>query len=191
MKPEQKIILDLAGGSGAWSTPYLKAGYRVELITLPDWDLTDERTIQYCCALPVYGILFATDCTCWAGSGTRWFWQRITAEVWQGMNIFFKGYRIIEHHRLGGKLKFWCIENPVGKLRELLGDPVTIFQPSDYGDPYTKRTLLWGDFAVPMKRTVPASEGSKIHRIPPSEERKAIRSITPAGFAQAFFEANQ
>lgn len=131
----EKIILDLCGGTGAWSRPYADAGYDVRNVSLPEWDITDGRTVEYFCRLNAYGILFATDCSCWAGSGARWFWQRITAEVWQGMKIFFKGYRIIEHHRLKGNLKFWCIENPVGKLRELLDDPVTIFQPCDYGDP--------------------------------------------------------
>lgn len=54
----KKIILDLCGGSGAWSRPYKEAGYDVRLITLPD---NDVRTYQ-----PpdnVYGILAAPPCT--------------------------------------------------------------------------------------------------------------------------------
>ena len=34
------IILDLCGGSGSWSKPYVEAGYDVRLITLPDYDVT-------------------------------------------------------------------------------------------------------------------------------------------------------
>ena len=32
----KKIILDLCGGTGAWSAPYKEAGYDVRLVTLPD-----------------------------------------------------------------------------------------------------------------------------------------------------------
>jgi hypothetical protein len=187
---KSKTILDLCGGTGAWSKPYQDAGYNVKNITLPEYDILDEETLRLLCEMEnVYGILFATDCTCWANSGARWFWQRITAEVWEGMKIFFKGYRIIMHHKY--HLKFWAIENPVGKLRDFLGDPNLIFDPCDYGDPYTKKTCLWGKFNHPKKTPVMPIQGSKIHKYPPSDNRKELRSITPAGFAKAFFEANQ
>jgi hypothetical protein len=39
-------------------------------------------------------------------------------------------------------------------------------------------------------RPVEAVEGSKMHRLPPSPDRAALRSVTPGGFARAFFEAN-
>jgi len=32
-----KIILDLCGGTGAWSEPYRAKGYDVQLITLPEF----------------------------------------------------------------------------------------------------------------------------------------------------------
>jgi hypothetical protein len=189
MENKDKIILDLCGGTGAWSRPYAEAGYDVRVITLPEYDLMDEETVMLLCEIKcVYGILFATDCTCWANSGARWFWQRITAEIWEGMKLFVKGYRVIMAHK---EAKFWAIENPVGKMRDFLGDPQLIFDPCDYGDPYTKKTLLWGRFNAPVKRPVKPDEGSKIHRYPPSVERKKLRSITPPGFAQAFFKANR
>ena len=89
---------------------------------------------------------------------------------------------------------FWCIENPVGKMREFLGKPKLIFDPCEFGDPYTKKTYLWGKFNIPgffKDTSVKPTLGSKIHKIPPSADRKTIRSITPEGFAQAFFEANR
>lgn len=36
MDNSNKIILDLCGGTGAWSRPYKEAGYDVRLITLPE-----------------------------------------------------------------------------------------------------------------------------------------------------------
>ena len=39
MSTKDKIILDLCGGTGAWSKPYKDAGYDVQIITLPDNDV--------------------------------------------------------------------------------------------------------------------------------------------------------
>jgi len=57
-----KIILDLCGGTGAWSKSYKDAGYDVRLITLPAYDV---RT--YIPPDNVYGILAAPPCTHLAG----------------------------------------------------------------------------------------------------------------------------
>lgn len=65
-----------------------------------------------------------------------------------------------------------------------------LFNPCDYGDPYTKRTQLWGDFNMPRFQVVYPHEGSKLHTMPQKKDRQAIRSITPAGFARKFYEAN-
>lgn len=40
MNNSKKIILDLCGGTGSWSKPYAKAGYKVINITLPEYDVT-------------------------------------------------------------------------------------------------------------------------------------------------------
>lgn len=82
------------------------------------------------------------------------------------------------------------MENPVGRLRHYLGDPRLIFDPCDFGDPYTKKTLLWVDFTIPTKSTVKPTEGSLIYLMPDSKGRARKRSITPPGFARAFFNAN-
>jgi len=64
------------------------------------------------------------------------------------------------------------------------------FHPYEFGDPYTKKTCLWGVFNSPRKAPVEPTEGSKMHRLPPGPGRAAQRSITPPGFARAFYEAN-
>jgi hypothetical protein len=53
----QRIILDLCGGTGAWSRDYAEAGYDVRNITLPDYDVRD-----YVPPNNVYGILAAPPC---------------------------------------------------------------------------------------------------------------------------------
>jgi len=65
-----------------------------------------------------------------------------------------------------------------------------------YKDAYTKRTRLWGEFSIPEKKRVPpirfTSQGSWLQALGgDSEQTKELRSITPQGFARAFFEANQ
>jgi hypothetical protein len=83
---------------------------------------------------------------------------------------------------------WWALENPVGTLPRWLGPPIFYFDPCDYGDPYTKRTALWGRFNRPTGDPVPPTEGSKMHLM--SSTAKAERAITPPGFARAFYEAN-
>tara|TARA_R100000687_G_C6394269_1_gene138780 strand:+ start:130 stop:447 length:318 start_codon:yes stop_codon:yes gene_type:complete len=93
--------------------------------------------------------------------------------------------------------EFWAIENPVGRLPKLipsLGKP-WYFNPCDYGDPYTKKTGLWGDFnrqgLEALKAPVPATDNWIMKLGSRSEFTKEQRSVTPPGFSQAFFEANR
>lgn len=93
----------------------------------------------------------------------------------------------------------YMIENPVGRLSSHRRKPDHTFNPCDFGgypggelDTYTKRTCLWtgNGFAMPEPRPIPPADGSRMHMLPPSEDRAAIRSATPQGFARAVFEAN-
>src|SRR3990167_8892980 len=54
-----KIILDLCGGTGAWSRPYAEAGYDVRVVTLPAQDVRLMEAITE----SVHGILAAPPCT--------------------------------------------------------------------------------------------------------------------------------
>jgi hypothetical protein len=95
---------------------------------------------------------------------------------------------------------FWVIENPVGRLNELIPELKQFgpwyWQPFWFGDPWSKKTGLWGKFNYPkvVRRTAPAkfsAQGSWTQLLGgKSEMTKELRSITPPGFAQAFFNAN-
>lgn len=92
------------------------------------------------------------------------------------------------------KPHFWVMENPVGKLRKWIGAPVMTFNPCDYGDPYKKRTLLWGNFNTNLVKTpVTPVIPSPLHQNygGKSAKTKEARSVTPPGFAKAFYEANK
>jgi site-specific DNA-cytosine methylase len=178
------LILDLCGGTGSWSKPYREAGYQVEVID-PKVGTGDVRLLQRI-PVGVHGILAAPPCTDLAGSGARWWAEKGEDALRDALSMVDACIRIAWVQQP----QWWALENPVGRLSWFLGPPQMTFDPADYGDPYTKKTLLWGRFNPPVKRPVEAVEGSKMHLIPPSPERQALRSVTPEGFARAFFEAN-
>ena len=181
-----KTILSLFDYSGTWAHPYRDAGYHVIQIDIKHG--RDVRLLKLSDLPTVHGILAAPPCTQFAASGARWWEGKGDEALLEGLALIDATMRII----MMTNPKWWVLENPIGRLVDYLGDPVMYFDPCDYGDPYTKRTGLWGNFNwdLPLNRVEPI-EGSKMHRLPPSEDRAEKRSATPAGFAQAFFEANQ
>ena len=132
----------------------------------------------------------------------------------EGLKVVMACLRIIEKC----KPVWWALENPVGYLREYMGPSKLIFQPWEYGDPWTKRTEIWGEFRVPEKlykrwEDVPnklplyirpgrgkpnfaylhKSAQSLIPRLEWANPQTDadFRAITPPGFARAFYEANK
>jgi hypothetical protein len=139
--------------------------------------------------------------------------------------IWIAQYRISSDQSKVSPLKFWVLENPwYGRLKWFLGKPNYIFDPWEFGDPYKKRTALWGYFNEPIKThlsitQVMTKEQIVLHKtnsqsLPKFDRllmpelktlkgvnnqdywkqpklRQTLRSITPQGFANAFFKANQ
>lgn len=189
MQPQYRLILSLCDFTGAWSQPYADAGYDVRRVDIKHGQ--DVRLFECMDTPPVHGILAAPPCDHFAGSGARWWNGKGEKALLEGLSIVDACLRIIAVHRP----VWWALENPVGRLRRYLGSPTFAFDPCDFGDPYTKRTQLWGDFTPPAplfsetaRRPVEPTEGSKMWLM--SSSQKTERSTTPAGFARAFFEAN-
>ncbi len=196
-----KVILSLCDYSGNWSEPYRDAGYTVKQIDLKHGQ--DIRLLP----LPqekIYGILAAPPCTEFSLSGARWWEGKGDKALLSGLSIFDACCRLV----LFTKPVFWCFENPVGRLKHYIGAPAYYFNPCDFGDfgeAYTKKTCLWGTFNPPEPRNklepVTSKKGHhsidefKIHHqgqvLGGFEKRNQIRSETPKGFAQAFFEVNR
>jgi len=213
MKNNDKIILDLCGGTGSWSKPYKDAGYDVRLITLPD---NDVRSVLFSEGLimfmghngtafnvemdKVYGILAAPPCTMFSLARTKAKKPRDFAE---GMEVVRACMNIIWTVREQKKLAFWAVENPMGYLRQFLGAPAFTFDPSQFHETYNKTTDLWGYFKAPNrgKKARYSSTDDNTRELPeiPEEYKKDYhmstlqirRSITPEGFAKAFFLKNQ
>lgn len=197
-KNSKKIILDLCGGTGSWSKPYKDAGYDVRLITLPDNDV-----LTYEAPENVYGILAAPPCTMFSlarqNAKTPRDFQSAMKVVSACMNIIWKA-------RIANTLKFWALENPRGYLRQFLGAPKCTFEHWMFveNSQHCKPTDLWGYFNIPRNpyQIKPELNKNRNRRVgnwqkplPPTGyehiiDRAAIRAITPAGFALAFYKAN-
>jgi len=181
-----RVILDLCGGTGSWSAPYKSNNYDVRVIDPQEWlennnGTGDVRLMEYMDE-EIYGILCAPPCTHFSGGGARWWEEKGEGVLLDGLSVVDACLRIITMH----KPKFWCLENPVGRLRKYLGDPSLIFQPHEFGDPWIKKTMLWGNFNIPKYNNV-KPEFSLVSKY--KDPRK--RSMTPPSFAQAFFESNK
>lgn len=197
MNNKDKIVLDLCGGTGTWSKDYKDNGYIVFNITLPNYNILDEKVVQYCISLNPYGILFACPCDIWSNVGIKYWLSRTPDQVFMHSKILVKGLRIIYNTNP----IFWCLENPIGKMKEFMGEPIYKFHPYNFGDAYTKKTYLWGKFNIPIfplgiepKFKNPVEDVSK-RQMPNSwisgKNRKEKRAITPPSFAKAFYEANK
>ena len=198
-----KIILDLCGGTGAWSAPYKKAGYDVRVITHPAHDVINYKVYKGFID-NVHGILCAPTCTHFSLARTT---AKTPRDLTGAMILVRACLDIVEDCRANGNLKFWALENPVGYLRQMIGKPHLTFNPSDYGANYTKKTDLWGYYNAPKKspRLMTDEEKAKcainnrdLPKLPsdyvlPSDfkPQQARRSMTDRYFASAFYKANK
>ena len=191
-----KIILDLCGGTGAWSKPYKDAGYDVRVITLPDYDVRTYEPPK-----GVYGILAAPPCTMFSLARTT---AKTPRDLRLGMETVEQCLRIIWEARHKSKLAFWAMENPKALLRQFMGKPPFSFDASEFGETYNKATDIWGYFNPPTKgEYTHHGEATRLNSraLPPiptdykkdpgMTNQQIRRSITPSGFANAFYKANR
>jgi len=204
----KKIILHLCADIGSDSRYYdLDDNYEVIKIGK---DIGIENFIP---PKNVYGIIANPPCT-----------EFSTAKSFNHVGNLEKGMELVNHClRIIEKCKpkFWVLENPAkGRLKEIIGKPKYIYQPLNYGSPWTKQTALWGEFNIPNKiytkwEDVPnkinlwTRKGRNkpslvyLHKsakniIPEFEWAKdlinddmSLRSMCSDGFAKAFYEANK
>jgi hypothetical protein len=191
-----KTILSLFDYSGQWPRPYKEQGYEIIRVDIKHgWNIYDLNPAE----LPtIHGVLAAPPCDHFASSGARW-WREKDADgrTFEAIALIYKTLSIIWYLSNRDDLVWWALENPVGRLARLVPELSRYgpfyFDPCDYGDPYTKKTGLWGVFVPPLplfvgSLAVEPIEGSKMHKM--SSTWKTQRSITPDGFARAFAQAN-
>jgi hypothetical protein len=199
------IVLSLCDRTGAMLRPWADAGYRCYAVdlrhepgehvrdgihwigaNLRDRWLPPRGAYAFACGFP--------PCTHTAVSGARWFASKGPAAAAEAFDVLDACRSILEW--TGAP---WFIENPVSTFSTYWRKPDHIFHPWEYGgylmppgDGWTKKTCIWagGGFVMPEPRPTPITDPGRIHRMPPSSDRADLRSITPAGFARAVYEAN-
>jgi hypothetical protein len=201
------IILHLCADIGSDSYPYQQdPNYEVILVG------KDIGVENYHPPVGVYGIIANPVCTEFSTArrgGKSGDWEK-------GIQMVTECLRIIEE----AKPEWWCLENPAkGVLRRYLGPPPHVYQPYQYGSPWTKLTALWGNFTMPAMLTEKWSDVEKnpnlyvspcrskpslaflhksaikfIHEFAPFVEKVKtdadLRSLCSQRFAMAFKAAN-
>jgi len=201
------IVFSVCDYSGNWSSPYKKAGFHVyrfdpKLPNLPSSGLfpwTVEQLINrlgYDVPERCDVLLMAPPCTDFSIACNRlWKEKDDDGRTAASLEIIDACLNLVRLLRP----RVWALENPVGrlwKLRSELGKP-WYFQPCDFGDAYKKKTGLVGSFTAPL----PLFLGKDLSVSPENicfaalhkgggEKRRELRSVTPLGFSNAFFQCN-
>ena len=204
----KKIILHLCADIGS-DTRYYQLDNNYEVIKIGK----DIGVENYNPPVNVYGIIANPVCT--EFSIAKGF--HIDGDLRKGMFLVNHCLRIIKECNP----TFWVIENPAtGKLKDFLGEPDFIYQPWEFGSPWTKKTALWGKFNKPNKIFSNWENIEKIEKLYIRGNRKkpslvylhkndkykikewewaydlinndmSLRSMCSDGFAKAFYEANK
>lgn len=211
-----KCLISIFDYTGNASKPYREAGWEVMQIDIQhgvdvlEWDYRSWFKGNYdynstnSIGLEVV-IIAMIPCTDYALSGAKHFAKKdADGTTEKSQQLVAKTKEIIDFFDGLGVLKAWQIENPMSRIHKLnpwMGAPTLKFNPCDYAghDPipensrYNKKTWLWGRFNMLEKKYMdPISKDNPGWRQygGKSMKTKNARSITPLGFAYAFYKAN-
>ena len=119
-------------------------------------------------------------CTHLAVSGARWFPEKVRDGSQAAAIEFFRLFTRLDH------VPRVAIENPIGIMSSLYRKPDQVIQPWWFGHGETKGTCLW---LKGLNRLVPeklvSGRAARVHLMPPSLDRAALRSKTYSGVARA------
>jgi len=211
----KKIILHLCADLGSDSYPYqLDPDYEVIKIG------KEIGVENYHPPKGVHGIIANPPCTEFSRARANGMARGNVIGV-EILNHCLRIIKEVNNHQRGKPLAWWYIENPAsGDMGNALGKPNLVYQPWEYGSPWTKKTALWGRFQIPEKLyknwdDVPKNAAlyqrpgrgkpslaflhkSAIDLIPEFAPFKDhvktdadLRSLCSQGFARAFKEVNQ
>jgi len=193
-----KTVLSLFDATGEWSDPWAQAGYNVISVDLKNGDDIMDFGVQYLNDMygewlnDVYAVIAACPCTDFSNAGNKHkAGKRESGAIQQSRELVYQTLATIEYLRP----VIWAIENPVGQIKSETGlpSPRLTFHPYHFGDAYTKKTQLYGNFnpfSMPTASVEPKL-GSLMHKLGGKDESDAgLRSITPRGFALSFFLGN-
>jgi len=221
-----KTLISIFDYSGTCAEPFEDAGWQClnidkQLIDLDDMfnsinpvhytDIMDMTTKWFYenifeNDIEVNGIIAFPPCTRFTRSGAaHWGKADQSGETDYYVMLVYRTLAIID---LCKPDNFWYIENPIGRIAKLVPELQDYrkgyYQPYQYGDPYSKKTALYGEFVMPdpVNQVAPVCSGTKessldyyfrtVAKAPDFMKRRSYyRSITPQGFSNAFYEANK
>jgi hypothetical protein len=205
------LLFSIFDHSGNASKPYRENGVKVIQIDIKNG--VDIMTFDFLKVVrefnpyitPSIGIIAMPPCTAYALSGNRHKKTPERIELFNQSQVLMKRLKdvidLFDNLRL---LKFYQIENPMSDIHKKnpwMGKIRQKFNPCDFAgyDPspensrYNKQSWLWGNFNLmtPKKLEPIYKENPGWKKLGGKSERtKELRSITPLGFAYAFYEAN-
>lgn len=203
---KNRIVLALCNKTENALIPWRDAGYicvAVDIQHKPGIDKINgiyyvgADILDYLPPLGKYAFVMAfPPCTHLAVSGARWFKDKGLYALADSLKLVKKCHQIAEWTKAP-----YFIENPVSTLSSYWRKPDYTFNPNEYAgylespntEAYTKRTCLWvgNGFVMPKILPVKPTQGSKMHSLPPTEDRSDIRSETPKGFSLAVYKYNK
>lgn len=200
------LLISLYDRTGNQSRPYKEAGWEVIKIDIQcgqdilQWPFRNNPALR---GYDKIIVIAAQPCNDYAVSGAKHFAAKDEDGRTRTSQMLVEATRdIIEYTNPW----VWQIENPktrIHKLNPWIGQrPKFVFNPCDFAgwhpedpeaDRYNKETWLFGKFNDPVKKRM-----EPIYKENPgwknlggkSIETKNARSVTPLGFAYAFFDAN-
>src|SRR5882724_1343843 len=141
-------VVSLFDYTGVWSTPY-RDSYDVIQVDIQHGSDVYDQSLES--LRNVHGVLAAPPCTDFANSGARWFADKDNdGRTEASIALVQRTMYLINQWRPA----WWVLENPVGRIQRLvpeIGECRYRFDPCEFGEPYTKRTCLWGLFELPTK----------------------------------------
>jgi len=162
-----------AKGHDAWSCDLLPTGSKGNHIQGNVLDILDNGWDMMIAHPP---------CTHLAVSGARWFrGKQADGRQAQGIDFFMRLtyapiYKIV-------------LENPISIMSTIYRKSDQIIQPWQFGHGKTKATCLWLKNLPKLQPTnIVSGRETRIHKMPPSENRGRLRSLTFQGIANAMAE---
>ena len=134
--------------------------------------------------------IFHPPCTYLTGSGERWLKDQ--SPLKSGA-LVGEARRKARAQAIDFFMALWecgipriVIENPIGVMSSAFRKPNQVIQPWQFGHGETKATCLWLKNTPPLTPTnIVEGREQRIHLLPNTPDRWAIRSVTYKGIAEA------
>ena len=191
-------VIDLFSGLGGFSQAFLDRGHDVtrydnneRFEDVPNTIIRDVKTLLPGDLKNADIILASPDCRCFSIAADHHHWPKGIPTEETRTQIYLVRFTVslIEQARP----RYWILENPSGRMRQVLGKPAKTTYWCAWGTPYKKPTDLWGNLP-PIDWKMPfswepnpsggAGNGAKFPNDPYPRD-PAKRALVPYSFSLA------